>query len=213
MVKDGFMGITELLATYITAFIDTTGYISVYLLMVAESMVFPIPSEAVMPFAGFLVESGRFSFILVIIVSTCGSITGSLLSYFIGAKMGEPFIKKFGRFFLLNIDDLNATKKFFSRFGEITIFVSRFIPVIRHLISLPAGMGKMNLFRFSIYTLIGAGLWNTFLTWVGFKLKQNWPTVMKYSQTIDHAVLLILVLLFGYFIYSHIIRARRKQTQ
>jgi membrane protein DedA with SNARE-associated domain len=206
------MGITELLATYITAFIDSTGYASVYLLMVGESMVFPIPSEAVMPFAGFLIESGRFTFPLVIIVSTLGSITGSLASYFIGAKMGEPFVKRFGRFFLLNIDDLNATKKFFSRFGEITIFASRFIPVIRHLISLPAGMGKMNLLRFSIYTIIGAGLWNTFLAWVGYKLKQNWSTVMKYSKTIDHVVLGILVLLLGYFIYSHIIRAGKKQT-
>jgi membrane protein DedA with SNARE-associated domain len=207
------MGITELLATHITAFIDATGYASVYLLMVGESMVFPIPSEAVMPFAGFLIESGRFTFSLVIIVSTCGSITGSLASYFIGAKMGEPFIKRFGRFFLLNMDDLNATKKFFSRFGEITIFLSRFIPVIRHLISLPAGMGKMNLLRFSIYTIIGAGLWNSFLAWVGFKLKQKWSTVMKYSQTIDHVVIVILILLLGYFIYSHIIRARKKQTK
>jgi membrane protein DedA with SNARE-associated domain len=207
------MGITELLATHITAFIDSTGYASVYLLMVGESMVFPIPSEAVMPFAGFLIESGRFTFSLVIIVSTCGSITGSLVSYFIGARLGEPFVKKFGRFFLLNIDDLNATKKFFLRFGEITIFVSRFIPVIRHLISLPAGMGKMNLLKFLIYTIIGAGLWNSFLTWIGFKLKQKWSTVMKYSQTIDHIVIALLVILVGYFIYSHIVKARKKQTK
>jgi membrane protein DedA with SNARE-associated domain len=207
------MGITELLATHITAFIDSTGYASIYLLMVGESMVFPIPSEAVMPFAGFLIESGRFTFPFVIIVSICGSITGSLVSYFIGARLGEPFIKKFGRFFLLNTDDLKATKKFFSRFGELTIFVSRFIPVIRHLISLPAGMGKMNLLKFLIYTIIGAGLWNSFLAWVGFKLKQNWSTVMKYSKTIDHIVIVILLVLIGYFIYSHIIKAvKNKQS-
>jgi membrane protein DedA with SNARE-associated domain len=207
------MGITELLATHITAFIDQTGYISVYLLMVGESMFLPIPSEAVMPFAGFLIESSRFTFPLVILVSTLGSITGSLISYYIGAYLGEPFVKRFGKYFLINQDDLDTTKRFFGRFGEITILISRFIPVIRHLISLPAGIGRMNLFKFAIYTIIGASLWNAFLAWVGFKLKQNWKEVMKYSQTIDHVVLAILILVLIYFVYCHIIKARGKKTK
>lgn len=207
------MGITEFLATYITAFIDNTGYISVFLLMVGESMFLPIPSEAVMPFAGFLIESGRFTFPLVILVSTLASITGSLISYYIGAHLGEPFVKRFGKYFLINQDDLDATKRFFGRFGEITILISRFIPVIRHLISLPAGIGRMNLFKFCVYTIIGASMWNTFLAWIGFKLKQKWSVVMKYSQTIDHVVLGILILIFVYFVYTHIVRARRRKTK
>ncbi|MGL4369853.1 MAG: DedA family protein [Spirochaetota bacterium] len=203
------MGITEFLAGHITAFIAKTGYASVYLLMTGESMILPIPSEAVMPFAGFLIEEGQFSFPLVILVATLGSITGSLISYFIGAWGGEPFINKFGKWVLLDKEDLDATKKFFNRFGEITILVSRFIPVVRHLISIPAGFGRMNLVRFSIYTVIGAGLWNAFLAWVGYVMKQNWSVVMSYSGIIDKGVLAVLFLLFVYFIYKHVKKRRR----
>jgi len=206
------MGITAFLAEHITAFIDATGYASVFILMIAESMVFPVPSEAVMPFAGFLIESGRFSFIMVILVSTAGSIVGSSLSYYIGFRGGEPFVRRFGKYLLLNQDDLDSTIRFFSRFGEITIFICRFVPVIRHLISIPAGIGKMNFIRFILYTTAGACLWNTFLAWVGFKLRQRWAEVMKYSTVIDHVVLVILVLFAAYFIYKHIVRARARRA-
>jgi membrane protein DedA with SNARE-associated domain len=206
------MGITEFLAEHITAFIAATGYPSVYLLMVSESMVFPVPSEAVMPFAGFLIESGRFSFPLVILISTLGSITGSTISYYIGAWGGEPFVRRFGKYLLLNQDDLDATNRFFGRFGEITILASRFIPVVRHLISIPAGIGRMSFPKFIIYTIIGAGLWNTFLAWVGYKLRQRWSVVMKYSTVIDHVVLAILVLFVAYFVYNHVIRARKRRA-
>lgn len=206
------MGITEFLATYITAFISHTGYISVYVMMTCESMVFPIPSEAVMPFAGFLIQEGQFTFPLVILVSTLGSITGSVISYYIGALGGEPFINKFGKWLLLDRRDLDAAKSFFGRFGEITILVCRFVPVIRHLISIPAGFGRMNLGKFIIYTVIGAGCWNAFLTFVGYKMKQNWSVVMKYSSTIDKVVVVILVGLFAYFVWKHLQRRKRPQN-
>ncbi|HEY1406293.1 MAG TPA: DedA family protein [Spirochaetota bacterium] len=206
------MGITAFLAEHITAFIAATGYPSVYFLMVAESMVFPIPSEAVMPFAGFLIESGRFTFPFVILISTLGSITGSVISYYIGAFGGEPFVRRFGKYLLLNQDDLNATTRFFGRFGEITILASRFIPVVRHLISIPAGIGRMNFLRFVIYTIIGAGLWNSFLAVIGYLLRQRWSVVMKYSTVIDHVVLVVLVIFVAYFIYNHIVRARRRRA-
>lgn len=200
------MGITEFLAQYITAFIDKTGYISVFVLMVMESMIFPVPSEAVMPFAGFLIAESKFTFTLVIAVSTLGSIVGSLLSYWIGLHGGQPFIERYGRFFLLDRNDLVATERFFKKYGDATIFISRFIPVVRHLISLPAGMGRMNLVRFSIYTIIGAGLWNAFLTACGFYLRKNWEVVMQYSRIVDIAVLVILVIGVAIFIKKHISR-------
>ncbi|MCU0608327.1 MAG: DedA family protein [Chitinispirillaceae bacterium] len=200
------MGITEFLAQYITAFIDKTGYFSVFVLMVMESMVFPVPSEAVMPFAGFLIEQGRFSWAVVIVASTLGSIVGSLLSYWIGRSFGKPFLEKYGKFFLINKDDLAATEKFFGRFGDPTIFVCRFIPVVRHLISLPAGMAKMNIVKFSIYTIVGAGIWNAFLAWAGFKLQENWEKIMHYDKAIDMAVLLLLVAGVVYFIVKHVKR-------
>jgi membrane protein DedA with SNARE-associated domain len=200
------MGITELIAQYVTAFIDKTGYISVFVLMAMESMVFPIPSEAVMPFAGFLIAESKLTFTLVIAVSTLGSIVGSLLSYWIGLYGGQPFIERYGRFFLLDRDDLAATERFFKKYGNTTIFISRFIPVVRHLISLPAGMGRMNLVKFSIYTIIGAGLWNAFLTVCGFYLRKNWEVVMEYSSIVDIAVLAVLVFGIAFFIKKHISR-------
>jgi membrane protein DedA with SNARE-associated domain len=202
------MGVTEFLAGYITAFIDKTGYVSVLVLMVMESMVFPVPSEAVMPFAGFLVAKARFTVPMVILVSTIGSIIGSLASYCIGLYGGKPFIARFGRFFLLNEHDLEVTEKFFGKYGDITILICRFIPVIRHLISIPAGAARMNLAKFCLYTVIGAGIWNTFLMGCGFYLKKNWETVMEYSRIVDIAVLLLLVAGVVYFVVRHVKRPR-----
>jgi len=198
------MGITAFLAEHITRFIEQTGYISVFVLMMMESMVIPIPSEAVMPFAGFLIFQKTFTFPGVIIVSTLGSIVGSLLSYAIGLWGGRPFIRKFGKYLLLDMEELEATERFFAKRGEITILLSRFIPVVRHLISIPAGTGKMNLPRFLLYTVIGAGLWNTFLAWAGFVLRKNWEQVMKYSHVVDFAVLAILLALLLLFIVRQV---------
>lgn len=206
------MGVTEFLAQYITAFIDKTGYISVFIFMVMESMVFPVPSEAVMPFAGMLIagtESGgpRFTFALVILISTLGSIVGSLLSYAIGFYGGKPFIARFGKYFLINHHDLEFTESFFKKHGSITILICRFIPVIRHLISIPAGTAGMNMIKFLVYTVIGAGIWNTFLTVSGFYLRKNWEAVMHYSKAVDIAVLLLLCAGVVYFVFKHIKKA------
>jgi membrane protein DedA with SNARE-associated domain len=203
------MGVTEFLAQYITAFIDTTGYASVFVLMTMESMVFPVPSEAVMPFAGFLIAETRFTFALVIAASTAGSIIGSLLSYCIGRYGGKPFIGRFGKYLLLNQDDLVAAERFFGKYGDATIFICRFIPVVRHLISIPAGTGKMNIIKFSLYTIIGAGLWNAFLAFCGFHLRKNWETVMHYSRYVDIVVLVLLVVGVAYFIKKHLNRRSR----
>ena len=198
------MGLTEFLATYITGFIDQVGYTGVFVLMTMESMVFPVPSEAVMPFAGFLIAEGGFTFASVIFFSTLGSITGSLISYCLGAYGGNRFVDKFGKYFLLDRDDLAFTERFFHKYGSLTIFISRFIPVVRHLISIPAGMGRMRLAPFCLYTVVGAGLWNTFLAWAGFSLKQNWETVMRYSKVADILVIILLAGVVMLFIYKHI---------
>jgi len=207
------MGITEFLAGYITQFIDATGYVSVFVLMTMESMIFPVPSEAVMPFAGFLIEKGRFTFPLTIFYSTLGSIVGSLLSYAIGRYGGKPFVRHYGRWFLLNEKDLELTERFFARRGDPAILICRFIPVVRHLISLPAGTGRMNLVKFSIFTIIGAGLWNAFLAVCGFYLKQRWETVMKYSGIVDLVVLVGLAALVFLFIYRHLRRGKVGSAQ
>jgi membrane protein DedA with SNARE-associated domain len=204
------MGITQWIANTAVAFLTVASYPGVFLLMVLESMVFPVPSEAVMPFAGFLIASGKFTFTGVIFAATLGSIVGSLASYAMGYYGGKPFIKRFGKYLLLDSHDLEITERFFAKRGDLTIFISRFIPVIRHLISIPAGLGKMNLGKFIFYTILGAGLWNGFLTYVGYKLKTNWTEVMKYSHTIDIVVVAVLGLAFLYYAYKIYLNLTKK---
>jgi membrane protein DedA with SNARE-associated domain len=207
------MGITEWIAATAVQIIAATGYPGIAFLMSLESMVFPVPSEAVMPFAGFLVADGKFTFTGVILASTIGSILGSLASYAMGYYGGKPFVQRFGKYLLLNTHHLEVSEKFFAKRGEITIFVARFIPVVRHLISIPAGFGKMNLLKFSIYTIIGAGIWNSFLTCAGYYLKTRWEEVMQYSHTIDIVVVIILggaALYYAYEIIKSGVFGRKK---
>ena len=200
------MGITEAIAGLGTTIIGSIGYGGVFLLMVAESMVLPVPSEAVMPFAGFLVADMALASGWVIVSATLGSIVGSLIGYAIGRFGGRPFVSRWGRFLLLDQRDLAWTDRFFQSRGGVTILVSRFIPIVRHLISIPAGIGRMRLPSFIIFTIVGAGLWNTFLTWCGYTLKRNWNTVMRFSHLIDVAVILILVLLLAVYLFRHLRR-------
>jgi membrane protein DedA with SNARE-associated domain len=205
------MGLTDFLAQHITRFMESTGYITVLITMVMESMVFPVPSEAVMPFAGFLVAEGKFTFILVVLISTIGSLIGSLISYAVGYYCERALIHKYGMFVLLDKEELDATESFFGRYGEATIFISRFIPVVRHLISLPAGFSRMNIYKFCLFTVVGAGIWNGILAYTGFYLKNNWEAVMRYSRYIDMIVLLFLAGLIMYFVYKHVSRHLRKK--
>jgi membrane protein DedA with SNARE-associated domain len=184
--------------------IETGSYAGIFFLMALESMIAPVPSEAVMPFAGFLWFLNKMSLIPIIISSTLGSIFGSLISYYIGFFGGRPLIKKIGKYLLLNEEHLIATENFFNRFGAKTVFFSRFIPIIRHLISIPAGIGKMNLVKFIIYTVAGAGLWNSFLAYLGYYLGSNWSEIRKFSEIIDvFLVVLIIVFVVFYFYKKH----------
>jgi membrane protein DedA with SNARE-associated domain len=195
------MGITETLCHYNTWFIDQCSYLGVFVLMALESMIAPVPSELVMPFAGFLIFQERFTWTGVMAASSLGSVVGSLLSYGMG-RMGEPAVHRFGRYLLLNRHHLEWTKTFFARHGNITIFVSRFIPVVRHLISIPAGLARMRLMPFVLYTLVGAALWNGFLTYMGVLLRENWQLIQRYTHVIDYVVLFCLVLALGYFVWK-----------
>ena len=206
------MGFTEALVVYITAFIAKTGYSSIIILMALESMVAPVPSEAVMPFAGFLIADGKFSFEGVILFSTLGSIIGSLISYYIGAWGGRPIVERFGKYLLLDTHHLDLTEKYFNKKGDLTILICRFVPVVRHLISIPAGMGRMNIFKFIIFTIIGASIWNGFLTYIGYILKNNWQEVMKYSHVVDIVVVAVLAVVIVYYVYAFIKNSRKAKA-
>ena len=195
--------IAEFLIAYITAIIHKIGYFGIFILMVLESMIAPVPSEAVMPFAGFLVYSGKFNLFLTILASSIGSIIGSLLSYYIGFYGGRPFVMKLGRYLFLEEAQLDFTINFFKKYGAITIFISRFIPVVRHLISIPAGVGRMGIKKFVFYTLAGATLWNSFLIYVGMKLGENWQSISKYTEQLGILILVLIILAVIYYVYMH----------
>jgi len=203
------MGLTEFLIEYITGFISSVGYWGIAILMALESMIAPVPSEAVMPFAGFLIFEKQFTFTGVIFFSTLGSIVGSLISYYIGAYGGRPIINRFGKYLLLDQHHLEITEKFFTKYGSLTVFISRFIPVIRHLISLPAGGGRMNIIKFSIYTVVGAGLWNAFLAVVGYYLKEHWVEVRHYGEIADVVVIILFAAGIGFLAYRYWRRHRQ----
>jgi membrane protein DedA with SNARE-associated domain len=183
--------------------LDATGYWGAGFLMALESMIAPVPSEAVMPFVGFLVADGKWNLGLSVLATSVGSIVGSLLSYAMGYYGGKPFVLKVGKYLLLNPHDLEITERFFhKRSGTLALFVSRFIPVVRHLISIPAGTGRMPMARFLIATLVGATLWNSFLLVCGMKLREHWYLVQRYSHQVDIVVILLLGAGAGFFVYS-----------
>ena len=200
--------IFERLSELFTSIIASTGYIGIFILMSLESMVAPVPSELVMPFAGFLVADGKLNLWLVIIVSSLASITGSLISYFIAYFGEKELVHKFGRFFFLDKEELDWTERLFQRRGSYIVLLSRFIPVVRHLISLPAGLGRMNLKQFIIFTVVGATAWNTFLLYIGMQLRERWELVRNYSKQLDVLIVIILAVVVAYFIFKHSKRKR-----
>lgn len=205
--------VVEKLAELIILGMSSLGYAGLFFLMALESMIAPIPSEIVMPFAGFLVNSGRFTLLGVALVSGLGSVFGSLLSYWIGIFGGRKFILKYGKYLLLDESHLEWTERFFDKYGQKTIFISRFVPVVRHLISIPAGMGKMGLRKFLIYTFAGAVIWNTFLAWLGIKLGEKWSVIHDYSQQLDYIVIVLIIIAFAYFAYMHVKKRRNKSPE
>ena len=192
--------------------ISLLGYAGIFFLMMLESMVVPVPSEFVMPFAGFLVSQGNFNFILVIVASSLGSITGSLIFYYIGKTGGHTLVEKYGKYVLVDTEDIKKTEKWFNKRGELTIFIARLIPVVRHLISLIAGIGKMNVKKFTLYTILGATLWNGILTYLGFILGQHWNEVSQYLEEFDIIIVILLIVGCLYFAYRHITRKKKNQV-
>jgi membrane protein DedA with SNARE-associated domain len=199
--------ITETISKLAVEILDTTGYWGACGLMVLESMIAPVPSEAVMPFVGFQVADRKWNLWLAILATSCGSIIGSLLSYYMGYFGGKPFVLKVGKYLFLNQRDLAKTEAFFqNRQGIFTVFVGRFIPVIRHFISIPAGIGHMPLGPFLLVTFVGATIWNTFLLICGMKLREQWTVVQKYSHQIDIVVIVVILAGLAWFARARITR-------
>ena len=171
--------------------IGTLGYPGIFLLMAMESSVFPVPSELVMPPAGYLAQQGEMSMTAAILCGTVGSLVGAYANYFAAQYLGRPLILKYGKYVFITEEKFAKVESFFLKHGEISTFIGRLLPVVRHLISLPAGLARMNHWKFSLYTLLGAWLWVTVLTFIGYFIGSNQELIMQYSH---HALLVVLAL-------------------
>ena len=193
------------LVNWLLQTIGTMGYPGIFLLMAMESSILPIPSELVMPPAGYLAQQGQMSLGFSIFCGTVGSLVGAYANYFAARYLGRPLILKYRNYVFNTEEKFTKVESFFLRHGEISTFIGRLLPVIRHLISLPAGLSGMSHLKFSLYTLLGAGIWVTVLTYIGYFIGSNQELIMKYSH---HA--LVIVLLVSSLIVAVYVKMQRR---
>lgn len=203
--------IIEILSVFIVATISRLGYAGIVLLMAIESACIPLPSEIIMPFSGYLVYTGRFNLWLVGVAGAFGCVVGSLVAYWVGMRGGRPLIEKYGRFILISRHDLDLADRWFERFGEIIVFASRLLPVIRTFIAFPAGVARMDLKKFVIYTFLGSLPWCIGLAYVGQILGEQWdknPTMKNLFHRFDFVIGIVIVLAAVWWVWRHIKHAR-----
>ncbi|MDI9349433.1 MAG: DedA family protein [Candidatus Symbiobacter sp.] len=198
--------IIALLAIPVTITIDYLGYVGVAILMAIESACIPLPSEIIMVYAGAMVAEGQYSLFWVATAGAIGNNLGSHLAYVIGAKGGRSAINRWGRYILMSEKDVQRAEWFFARFGSGAVFIARLLPVVRTFIALPAGLARMNLTKFHIYTFLGSWPWSFGLAYVGMKLGAAWQgdnQFKDYLHKFDFIIAAILVLAVIWFVKSH----------
>jgi membrane protein DedA with SNARE-associated domain len=204
--------IIEFLSGIIVATISTMGYSGVVLLMAIESACIPLPSEIIMPFSGYLVSTGQMNLWLVGIAGAVGCVLGSMVAYWAGMYGGRPFVEKYGRYVLVSRHDLDMADRWFANHGEIIIFVSRLLPAIRTFIAFPAGVARMNIKRFIIYTFAGSLPWCLGLAYIGQLLGDKWnrdDTLKTWFHRFDFVIGIVGVVLAGWWIWRHIKHLRK----
>lgn len=206
----------EFLSAIIVAVIATLGYSGIVLLMAIESACIPLPSEIIMPFSGYLVSTGQMNLWLVALAGAVGCVLGSLVAYWVGMKGGRPLIEKYGRYLLVSKHDLDLADRWFEKRGEIIVFVSRMLPAIRTFIAFPAGVARMNLKRFVIYTFAGSFPWCLGLAYVGQKLGEKWnkdDTLKTWFHRFDFLIGIVAVILIAWWIWRHVGHLRKEDAQ
>jgi membrane protein DedA with SNARE-associated domain len=204
-----------LLAELVKGTIDAGGYSGLIALLTLNSSGIPIPSEVILPFSGYLVFQGRFNLLLVATMGTIGCNLGSAIAYRIGAKGGRPLVERYGKWVLMSHHDLDRMSDFFSRFGSITILVGRMLPIVQTYVAFPAGIARMPRLRFHIYTTLGSWIWYFCLAWVGMKLGAAWDTDPRLHEWFHRFHLVATAVLAAgvlWFVWSHVIRARRQSA-
>lgn len=195
--------IIAVLASWIIGVISFLGYGGIVLCMAIESACIPLPSEIIMPFSGYLVSAGRFSLLGTALAGAIGCVVGSIVAYYAGLLLGRDFAYKYGKYVLISHKDLRWAEGWFERYGSAVIFFSRLLPIIRTFISFPAGVARMKMVPFIIYTFVGSFPWCYGLAWIGMKLGENWDTLGKYFHKFDIAIGIFILLCIVLWIRHH----------
>ena len=192
-----------MLAGWIIMVISTLGYGGIVLLMSIESACIPLPSEVIMPFAGYLVHTGQLTLWGVALAGAIGCVVGSIPAYYLGAYGGRAMIEKYGRYVLISQQDLHFADKAFEKYGEIIIFIGRLLPVIRTFIAFPAGIARMNMLRFVIYTFSGSLIWCFLLAFAGMKLGEHWQTLGVYFHEFHYVIAVVGLVFAIWYVRRH----------
>lgn len=192
-----------LISSFIVGIILKAGYFGVFILMALESAAIPIPSEIIMPFSGFLVFGGKLNFWLVVAAGTLGNVFGSLILYWAGMEGGRRFFERFGKYFLIHGNDLDLAERWFVKYGKAAVFFGRLLPVVRTYISFPAGISKMAIGQFLVYTSIGAFIWSVFLAYLGVKFGENWKILEVYFRKFDLAIGAVILIFAVWWVWRH----------
>ena len=203
----------ESFAHWVQDIVRVFGYPGIFALITLESTLVPIPSELVMPFAGFMASQGEFSLPVVLVINSVAALLGSGLCYWIGVVGGKPFLVKYGKYFLVRQHDIERTEAFFAKHGKKTILIGRFLPVIRHVISVPAGIARMPLRAFFLQTFLGSTIWGGALILLGYYVGSNWETFAKMLKRVDLLIGVILVLGLVALGIRFVVRRRRERPQ
>jgi membrane protein DedA with SNARE-associated domain len=194
------------LIALLIALIASGGYTMVVLLMAIQSACIPIPSEVIMPLAGYALAHTQAQLILLATLASLASNLGSIPAYWVGARGGRPMVERYGRYLLLSKRDLDMADRFFSHYGSITVLLGRMLPIVRTFIAFPAGIARMNQVRFHIYTFLGSFPWCYALAYIGMKLGARWntdPRFKAFFARFHHGVELVLLVAVAYFIWTH----------
>jgi membrane protein DedA with SNARE-associated domain len=182
---------------------NSTGYAGIVILMAIESACIPLPSELIMPFAGYLVSQGRFSLLLAATAGAIGCNLGSVIAYEIGYYGGRPLVEKYGSYILMSRHDVEIADRFFKRFGGLAIFVGRLLPIVRTFIALPAGIARMPRVPFHVYTFLGSWPWCFGLAYVGMKLGDHWMDLKPYFLRFKEVIVVLLLVGIVWFVWTH----------
>jgi membrane protein DedA with SNARE-associated domain len=192
--------IIDPIVTFCTNFIGSWGLPAVFLLMVLESACIPVPSEAIMLFAGFAVSKGDMSLAGAVTVGVAGNLLGSWVAYWVGLYGGRPFIDRYGKYVLLRHHHLDIAERWFARYGAVAVFFSRILPIVRTFISLPAGMARMPFWKFTLYTAAGSVPWVLMLGYVGVKVGDNWEKIQARLHYLDYTVVAAVLFLIAWWV-------------